>query len=1438
MTSSSLQFGPEWMRKAPAKPAAPAASPSSNPPAAPGHGAAAQQHSHTHPTHAPQQSAKRNPSLGLMGGPAPVLSPAPAPSPGGFSFAAAAAGGVDRAPTAPHSLSSVSASPLAASHHPAPHNHATPLSNGHSALAGGTHANEKDPALRYAKDQSLSLYSSKETLSPSTENPSPAAHQAGADASLASHARKKIASERDPLLRRNTSVDHSSSSSSHHQAAEPRGLNARGSAASSTERSERDRPGLFQRVSSGSFSRNESMTYAAAGTPAVTQPSAASRERFSGIQGGVLSGVAPPERRRKESEGLRSARATSGSEDANALRGGSAGLPSDASTLAAKQAKVKPSLEGIGVTGPAASPETTGAKVVSPGLGPASAPANSSWSNRRRERGPADGPIGPPAEGAAGFGRFAGYDRKRERTGGSNADTWRSSSSSGRAHHTSSGQHGETAGEHPPEDLGAPVAQDPAAVQSPAETARQELDSLTLGQHHDSERAVLAKQGQIQQDWSAETQQWLYRDPTGQVQGPFAASLMQSWYEGNYFTDDLMVRPEEQEEFRPLADFVAQSGTNPKLFLSPPPSFARPQEAQSQPASLPGATHVEERDLRSSSFAPTSVVDGMPSEYRRDQSRDPFQSSFDQPLSAGARWDAPQADAQSGWIGNHFATGGYPTAAASPFSGPFTGLAQSPFLAQGSLQGPGDQYSLDARLRHQEQYLGMLQSRDFQSPEADGRGNGPSLSFGQLPAIDRFGGADWAKPSPQREVWAHDVQSQHHEPGISAASDAPQTPWRNDAELRDGQSQLPQTPWREAIAQQDYVGVIGTPVRSRSPAQPLPTESEVTPDQPAGAAETLNDIASREHIAALPSEPTTASTTLTTPQGSQEPQLQGRPVTPQPVDPAPEQDWPQSPSAVEFASQPDFEHKGLLRDEIDKKSSRAGPANRNAQTKQAHTPGPASKSSVPSAAGGNVKVVQAHQFRANADSNSESTSVQVPLASLVSGGQSATGVASPATPGGSKIAPWAQSAASEETHGAAGTMTLREIQDLEARQAEARRNAEKLAAQRRAAAGAGLRTPATANENLPTTMTWGLASIPSSVSKTHSAGGASDSGGSPVISSQPAAWTAAAAGGKPKKTLMEIQEEERKRALTAQRKAAAALSAAGKSSAEQGPRPSAATQAAAAGPGWSIVGAGGKPSVATSVPSSTPTPVAAPGARPVPVGLPQRTASSAAIPGVPGGQPWASANGTAQPRVAPAQANVPSTAAVGRTRSAGVGGVTSQQVLPSGSPSVVAAARDPDVPSPEFVRYCKEQFQGLSGVKMDDFIEMLLSFPLDATPDVIDIIAESIYAHSSTLDGRRLANDFVAKRKLDAGVPDKSGRGAGATSGAKAAGTGLANGIGGASRSNPAGVRPTSMAATASGTQPSGGMSGVSGANNSAGAGGGGGFQQVVKKGAKKRNNH
>ena len=41
---------------------------------------------------------------------------------------------------------------------------------------------------------------------------------------------------------------------------------------------------------------------------------------------------------------------------------------------------------------------------------------------------------------------------------------------------------------------------------------------------------------------SVEMNTWLYRDPQGDIQGPFTSSDMKKWYEAGYFTMDLMVR--------------------------------------------------------------------------------------------------------------------------------------------------------------------------------------------------------------------------------------------------------------------------------------------------------------------------------------------------------------------------------------------------------------------------------------------------------------------------------------------------------------------------------------------------------------------------------------------------------------------------------------------------------------------------------------------------------------------------------------------------------------------------------------------------------------------------------------------------------------------------------------------------------------------------------
>jgi len=67
---------------------------------------------------------------------------------------------------------------------------------------------------------------------------------------------------------------------------------------------------------------------------------------------------------------------------------------------------------------------------------------------------------------------------------------------------------------------------------------------------------------------------------------------------------------------------------------------------------------------------------------------------------------------------------------------------------------------------------------------------------------------------------------------------------------------------------------------------------------------------------------------------------------------------------------------------------------------------------------------------------------------------------------------------------------------------------------------------------------------------------------------------------------------------------------------------------------------------------------------------------------------------------------------------------------------------------------------------------MLLTFPLNPDPMTVEIISESIYANSRSLNGRQFADEFIKRRKADAypnGAPTSANTGnvgGGALSGA------------------------------------------------------------------------
>lgn len=190
-------------------------------------------------------------------------------------------------------------------------------------------------------------------------------------------------------------------------------------------------------------------------------------------------------------------------------------------------------------------------------------------------------------------------------------------------------------------------------------------------------------------------------------------------------------------------------------------------------------------------------------------------------------------------------------------------------------------------------------------------------------------------------------------------------------------------------------------------------------------------------------------------------------------------------------------------------------------------------------------------------------------------------------------------------------------------------------------------------------MSWGLASIPSTAPSSKSSEAASS------------AWSAPSKA--PKKTLMEIQEEERLRAQRAREAQAGLRKAYADSASKQGAPAAISTS----GAGWNVVGAGGKPSTpTTSTATSTTTTTSRPATqqRAVSLGSNQTSSSSSGAWSIAGSK----SNG---PTILPASVppKPPAQVTSKRAQSSAIN-------EPSGDAQ----------PSPEFIKYCKDQLKGLN----------------------------------------------------------------------------------------------------------------------------------------------
>ncbi|KAF7660086.1 hypothetical protein LDENG_00288700 [Lucifuga dentata] len=85
---------------------------------------------------------------------------------------------------------------------------------------------------------------------------------------------------------------------------------------------------------------------------------------------------------------------------------------------------------------------------------------------------------------------------------------------------------------------------------------------------------------------------WFYKDPQGEIQGPFTTVEMCEWFQAGYFTMTLLVKRGCDEGFQPLGDVIKMWGRVPFApGPSPPPLLVRQQPPQRpQPTRGPAGT--------------------------------------------------------------------------------------------------------------------------------------------------------------------------------------------------------------------------------------------------------------------------------------------------------------------------------------------------------------------------------------------------------------------------------------------------------------------------------------------------------------------------------------------------------------------------------------------------------------------------------------------------------------------------------------------------------------------------------------------------------------------------------------------------------------------------------------------------------------------------------
>ncbi|KAJ7102390.1 hypothetical protein B0H15DRAFT_814411 [Mycena belliarum] len=620
--------------------------------------------------------------------------------------------------------------------------------------------------------------------------------------------------------------------------------------------------------------------------------------------------------------------------------------------------------------------------------------------------------------------------------------------------------------------------------------------------------------------------QWSYLDPQGQLQGPFRADLMQKWYDDGYFTADLLMKRTHVDinwvAVGDLAELARLSGSE-KLFLAPPipsgpPGLSRPPDLAGQSFNASGEQNTYTaplqpapvRSLRSSTLdsyvGGSSHSDSPSSSFGAGRfgngSPDPNgfggrANQYSTDPAIGGRFGIPSESSSSlrrntftdpsmdpSTLGSRFAGGdAYTNGTYSPSQGPWHASSSNPlgptFDAMGGNFGSS---------QHLNPGLGGSAFGHIRAPHDPTFGDVAPVSFPEFVGSPQAGGS--YGPGQQ--------YSQLH----SSQFASPQTP--ATASNMYGQPSKPSLPH---------------PAIQNSGMPTVPTQS------PWGAVP--DPSTARRAAAPFDSAPRTAA-----------PNVINRPTTPvqtspwgaavQTTEPSP---WfAASHGIIDESSWKEERGHSLTFDNLGQHNQQFTITPEDALKA---TPVPPNEGARPTEidAGVPTKPAAAAPPPQPAKTRTKSTSQAVappPIAPTIPAAESTPQVLS-----APQKAAWSKEEEAKRSKPSGVTLGLREIQEAEAKKAEARKVAER--DRDRAVRASSSTVPAPEEAAQPFTASWGL--------PTSQAGARAPPAKEPAATSSPSAgavWTNTTKPTATKKTMKEIQEEEEKRKKTATKETTAA----------------------------------------------------------------------------------------------------------------------------------------------------------------------------------------------------------------------------------------------------------------------------------------------------------